>query len=91
MAHLLLRRARPLFSNNKNVPSKPLFALESLALLAAAATVTFSRVYLGYHSREQIAVGAALGACAAAATSAAVLAVNGNGKKNNSNSKSKKR
>lgn len=77
--HLLLRRSRALFSSSSSddggvFPSRPLFFLESLSLLAAAATISFARIYLGYHTVEQVAVGAALGALAAVATRAVVLA-----------------
>ena len=41
---------------------RPAAALESVALTAAAAAVCGARVYLGYHTPAQVAVGAALGA-----------------------------
>ena len=73
-AHLLLRRRLPSLSpKSSSLPPFLFFLLEGLALALAAATVAWARVYLGYHSWEQVLVGAALGAAAALATARAVV------------------
>lgn len=77
LVHVLLRRRLVLSPTSKKPSSSsllplPLFLFEALALALAAAVVAWARVYLGYHSWEQVFAGAALGALAAAATAAAV-------------------
>jgi dolichyldiphosphatase len=58
----LHRRARRAAAAAAAARSSLLEAIELAALLVLTGAVCFARVYLGYHSLEQVAAGAALGA-----------------------------
>ena len=60
------------FQRARRRPSSALLLVEALALAALAAGVALSRVYLGYHTRGQVAAGGALGLALGSLWAAAV-------------------